>query len=448
MAEQKRFLRQTYGAYHQNQVPNEDEELTHVGPGTPGGEYLRRFWHPIAHAPDLKDLPLAVRVLGEDLVLFRDKSGQFGLLERHCSHRGTSLEYGKIEEHGIRCCYHSWLFDVDGRILETPNEPADSTLKDRLCHGAYPLHVYGDMIFTYMGPPDTTPPFPVLDSFELPGYELGFGELIGVPNIKPCNWVQIMDNVLDIAHEAFLHATISGYQFFSDDGKPVTALAKIGECEFVETEHGVLCQETRRVDEEIWVRTLEFICPNIAQIAQSPSFPTKYKDGETENTYLPRITRWRVPVDDTSTMEYAFVRLRPGQENTYITRPNIALRANYGERSYDEMQRTPGDYEAQVGQRAIARHATEHLTATDRGVAIFRRMVREGIEAVREGKEPKGLSRAGNGVIPTYGNDAVLRVPPAPTPEQDLELLHETARKLTERILEDPPAQRADVTLA
>ena len=120
------FLNAPFGGYQHTHVPPEDDELTHVGPGTPGGEWFRRFWIPVFATDDLSDLPVAIRILGEDLVIFKDRSGQIGLLELHCSHRGTSLEFGQIEERGIRCCYHAWCYDVDGRILDTPGEPADS----------------------------------------------------------------------------------------------------------------------------------------------------------------------------------------------------------------------------------------------------------------------------------------------------------------------------------
>src|SRR2546425_379824 len=129
MAERGAFLTEPYGAYLNREVPREDTELTHVGPGTPCGEYLRRYWHPVAHSQDLKDLPLPVTIMGEDLVLFRDLRGRVGLLQRHCSHRGASLEFGLISERGIRCCYHGWLFDIDGRILETPGEPPTSKIR-------------------------------------------------------------------------------------------------------------------------------------------------------------------------------------------------------------------------------------------------------------------------------------------------------------------------------
>src|SRR5262249_45913930 len=140
MATRAPFLKTRYGGYFHRDVPPEDAELTHVAPGTPCGEYMRRFWQPICFSDELRDVPLRVRILGEELVVFRDRSGAVGLLELHCPHRGTSLEFGLIEAKGIRCCYHGWLFGVDGTILETPAEPAERTLKDRLYHGAYPTH--------------------------------------------------------------------------------------------------------------------------------------------------------------------------------------------------------------------------------------------------------------------------------------------------------------------
>src|SRR6266851_1350099 len=172
MAARAPFLNAPYGAYHHRQRPAVDDELTRVGPGTPCGEYLRRFWQPVILTSELGEVPRALRILGEDLVAFRDKSGAIGLLEMHCPHRGTSLEFGLVGEKGIRCCYHGWLFAVDGTILETPGEPAGNTLKDRLCHGAYPIREDHGIVFAYLGPPDRQPPFPVYDSFTRPGYRL------------------------------------------------------------------------------------------------------------------------------------------------------------------------------------------------------------------------------------------------------------------------------------
>jgi phenylpropionate dioxygenase-like ring-hydroxylating dioxygenase large terminal subunit len=172
MATRAPFLKARYSGYHHRHVPREDTELTHVGPETPCGEYMRRFWQPICYTDDINDLPVAIKILGEELVVFRDGSGAIGLLERHCPHRGTSLEFGLVGAKGIRCCYHGWLFDVDGTILETPGEPASSTIKHKLCHGAYPVHEAHGIVFAYMGPPDRMPAFPTYDSFNRPGYRM------------------------------------------------------------------------------------------------------------------------------------------------------------------------------------------------------------------------------------------------------------------------------------
>src|ERR671922_3120842 len=246
MAERVAFLNTAYRAYDHRERPEEDAELTHVGPGTPCGEYLRRFWQPVITSEELQDLPRRLRIMGEDLVAFRDQSGAVGLLELHCPHRGTSLEFGLVSEKGIRCCYHGWHFDVDGTILETPGEPPDSTLKDRLCHGAYPTHEYNGIVFAYMGPPDQQPPFPMYDSFSRPGYRL----IPGQKYYYPCNWLQILENAMDPVHTAFLHTIVSGSQFTDQFGE-------VPELDFVETPVGMIYIATRRVDENICARMVE-----------------------------------------------------------------------------------------------------------------------------------------------------------------------------------------------
>jgi nitrite reductase/ring-hydroxylating ferredoxin subunit len=294
MATRAPFLTQPYGAYYHRDIPHEDEELTHVGPGTPCGEYLRRFWQPVALSTRVQEIPLRVRLLGEDLVVFRDQSGQVGCLELHCPHRGTSLEFGLIAEKGIRCCYHGWLMDVNGRILDTPGEPADSTLKDRLWHGAYPTHEYQGMIFAYMGPPDKKPAFPILDTYNQPGCRM-------VPLIQhfyPCNWLQIQENVMDPAHLEFLH-TITGSHFPEE-------LRMHSVLDWMESPSGMICIATRRVDANIWVRINEYIPPNIRQ------FPAGGPSARQVHVYRARHTHFTVPVDDTTTMFMGFVRLGRG----------------------------------------------------------------------------------------------------------------------------------------
>ena len=408
------FLNAPYAGYLRGDVPPEDAELTHVGPGTPAGEWFRRFWLPVFESDELKDLPKAIRILSEDLVLFRDRSGQIGLLELHCSHRGTSLEFGQIEERGIRCCYHAWRYDVDGKLLETPGEPAESTLKDRLYHGAYPTHEYGGLVFAYMGPPEKRPAFPIFDTYGLPGYQHGAGEA----RFLPCNWLQVRENAMDPAHFHFLH-TIRGNDDFTGD------FAQHGELDYMESPLGMVYIDAMRVGESIWVSISDYILPAINQ-------GTDLGEGfEERDGNRPTITSWAVPVDDTHTMRLGFVRARDGKE--------LKLGGGFGqtlERSYEERQRTPGDYDAQTSQRPIAVHALEHLATTDRGVITLRNLLRRGIRAVQKGEDPPGVTYGDDGVIPTYSHDRVLSVPPAPTPEEDRLLLRETGRRVAEECIE------------
>jgi phenylpropionate dioxygenase-like ring-hydroxylating dioxygenase large terminal subunit len=420
------FLRTRYAGYLHREVPTEDAELAHVGPDTPCGEYLRRFWQPVCVSDELKDLPLRVKILGEDLVAFRDRSGAVGLLELHCPHRGASLEYGLIDACGIRCCYHGWLFAADGRILETPAEPAHNTLKDRLYHGAYPTHEYAGIVFGYMGPPDRQPAFPVYDSFRRPGYRL-------VPGPKyayPCNWLQTMENAMDPAHTAFLHTIVSGAQFTEEFGV-------LPELEFMETPAGMIYIGTRRVGQNVWARMVEVVLPNLQQVA--PIWET----GHQEHTFSgPMLSRWVVPIDDTNTM---FIELRHVSETEGVTpawwadSTNMAPGGQLAAASYEAGQRQPGDYEAQVSQRPIAIHRLEHLGATDRGVTMFRNLARRGIRAVQTGVDPNGLCRDMGTVIPTYCNDTVVSVAPDDDPAKDRQRTRETGRRLAESYLTEPP---------
>ena len=142
----------------------ENTVLTHIDFGTPMGELMRRYWQPVVLSEDLKDLPKSIRILGEDLVAFRDGQGRTGLVDRHCAHRGTSLEFGKIEKEGIRCCFHGWLFDTEGHCLEQPAEPLEGASKGHVRQPWYPTHEFGGLVFAYMGPPEKKPIFPEFDT--------------------------------------------------------------------------------------------------------------------------------------------------------------------------------------------------------------------------------------------------------------------------------------------
>ncbi|HMD67007.1 MAG TPA: hypothetical protein VKG22_10220, partial [Stellaceae bacterium] len=311
----------------------------------------------------------------------------------------------------IRCCYHGWLFDVDGTILETPGEPADSTLKDRLFHGAYPVREYRGLVFSYMGPPDKQPDFPVLDTYDLPGYRL----VARAPTLWECNWLQVKDNSMDPAHLAFLH-TLPGSQGFTED------LGALGVWDWMETPVGMVYIDTRRQGDRVWVRVADFIPPNIHQ------FPPN-ADPMAKRTVInrPAATTWAVPLDDTHTMQIGFYRALEGQE------PRRG--AGFGQdasRTYEDRQRVPGDHDAQVSiHGGIARHGLEHLAATDRGVTMMRNMIRRGIRAVQNGGDAARLGGRNGEAIPTYAHDRVVPgIPPAATPEADSRLLHEVARNV------------------
>jgi phenylpropionate dioxygenase-like ring-hydroxylating dioxygenase large terminal subunit len=398
-----------FDGYHRRDVPPPDAELTRVGPGTPCGEYLRRFWQPVACARDLAETPLRVRILGEDLVVFRDRSGRTGLLHLHCAHRGTSLEFGIPVERGIRCCYHGWRFDVDGRCLECPGQPDGSRLRERVWQGAYPTLEFAGLVFAYLGPPEHRPVFPMYDSYDVPGHTL----MPAAEFSLPCNWLQVKDNSMDPIHTAFLHALSSGYQF-------TEAFGAVPELDWRMTEAGMVYIATRRIGDLVWVRICDFMPPNVHQFTRELEEATAPTEAS-----RPVIIRWAVPGDDTTTTNFELAQVDPRWGLT----PGAVARPGFGQsddRCYRERQRHPADFDAQSSQRPIAVHALEHLGAADRGVVMLRRIVRDGIRAVARGEAPWGTHWREGQVVRTFTQDTVRRVQPAATAEADRRLLRAT----------------------
>jgi nitrite reductase/ring-hydroxylating ferredoxin subunit len=394
--------RPPFGGYHAQPPYEDDAELTRVGPGTPCGEYLRRFWHPIAMISELKDAPMPIRALGEDLILFRDKSGRVGLVHKRCPHRGTSLEYGIIGEHGIRCAYHGWAFDVDGTVIDTPSEPPNSRLKETLCHGAYRTHEFAGLIFAYMGPPAETPDFPVYDALIWPDGN----RLVPYKLDMPCNWLQVHENSADPIHTAYLHSIVTGVQF-------TPAFAELPTLEFMETPLGLLSVATRRCGENLWIRASDAILPNVAQ------FGSGFVDGSKEKFALcAAFTRWITPIDDTNCLVIGVRHFNDvidprheGREQD-IGLGKIDLMGQTNERPYRDRQKSPGDWDAMVAQGPITNHKSENLCWTDKGVAQVRRQIRNGIRKLQStGELPEQPRRYGKGIVPTYNNETILRVP-------------------------------------
>ena len=396
-------LARRYNGYHRVSDAHEDPELTRTGPHTPCGEYLRRFWMPVAMSGQVGERPVLVKVLGEELVLFRDLSGRLGLLHKHCSHRRASLEYGIVSERGIRCCYHGWLFDVDGAILETPGEPAASPIPRKLCHGAYPVRELAGLVFAYLGPPERRPEFLMLDTLSLPGVEL-------VPYAidYPCNWLQVAENPMDPFHSVFLHTRVTRAHF-----NPAWGAMPVVDWHPFEDHTGIYLTNVRRWEDFIWVRTAEVLLPAIAQPPDIFQNPDREK-------FFPGvgITKWTVPVDDTHCRIIAWRHF--GEEldlDGKGDRSNVGLNkvdflGQTGiERSYEEGQAMPGDYEAQISQGPITVHAGEQLGTTDKGVALYRRMLRRAIRDLAAGNEPQQLRPRPGHQVPTMAGDVIVRAP-------------------------------------
>ncbi|MEM7171706.1 MAG: Rieske 2Fe-2S domain-containing protein [Pseudomonadota bacterium] len=402
MAEEVRWAKRPFDGYAIRLPLEEDKELTHVTPGSPGGEYLRRFWHPIALSSRLGRWPEPVRILGEDLVLFRDGSGHLGLLHKHCVHRRASLEYGRIEEHGIRCCYHGWKFDVDGTILETPGEPENSEIRHRFCQGAYPLHEEKGLIFTYMGPPDEMPAFPYLDSLDIPDHEM-----VPYSIHSPCNWLQESENSIDPYHSVFLHGRVNGPQFPGLEHfveLPVVAYHKRPE--------GFVYSHARRKDDLVMIRFHDHLTPNFAQnggMFQVLSEPKVF--GRTS------LTKWVVPIDNTNSRKFGWRHfndkdevLRQGDRDQ-VGWEKVDFYGQTAHRSEEEMRDNPGDWEAWTSQGPISVHRRECLGQTDKGVSMLRAKLKREIRAVAQGKEVVRPVGTREKPLHTYGGDTILRIP-------------------------------------
>ncbi|MCY3769045.1 MAG: aromatic ring-hydroxylating dioxygenase subunit alpha [Gammaproteobacteria bacterium] len=383
--------------YHQTWAGQPDPLLTRTGPGTPCGEFLRRYWHPVFIAGELGDQPKLIKILGEELVLFRDRSGRYGLVHKHCPHRRASLEYGRCENRGIRCCYHGWLFDIDGTVLDLPGEPENSrsatNVKSKMRLGAYPVREYRGLLFAYLGPASETPEFPIYDTFEIP-------EMVMTPYAAPfeCNWIQVLDAIVDPVHTAFLH-----HSQFSD------GFGVLGEIEFYHRDRiRFLGTATRRVRDNVWVRVNELILPNFTQ--SGAAFAT---DGSRVK-YFGRsaFTRWVVPVDDHRCIAYAWGNFGDRGDPMEWNTPEGMQIIEQGElidRTYEEKQASPGDVEAVEGMGRISDHEKEYLVSGDRGVVMYRTQIKKLCRSLQRGKPPPQPGDLGEGVIPTYGSDTVIR---------------------------------------
>jgi 5,5'-dehydrodivanillate O-demethylase len=354
----------------------ESDLLTRVGPGTPGGELLRRYWYPIAFGPDLsEDNPTHfVRLLGEDLVLFRDKSGRLGLIQDHCPHRGASLLYGRVEERGIACAYHGWLYDTQGNCLETPAEPADSKLYLTVKAKGYPVLKRAGLYWAYLGP-EPVPAFPNYDILVRRDGKLTVQQRGKVD----CNYFQAMENSVDPAHLQILHLETAAR------GRPVADTTRgftddVVSFDFYQTSYGIMKKRTYtdgRVDEH------PLIFPNILRQGNGMEV--------------------RVPRDDTHTwiFEIRFWPLENGEQLLEDYEPEVVpadphknpmgVMHPFTRHVMDRVDAQ--DYMAWETQGPMANREVERLSSTDRGVALLRNLMKAEIEKVQRGEDPLGVIR-------------------------------------------------------
>jgi len=352
----------------------QNRTLTQVGAGTPMGELLRRYWMPIAAVAELDDKATKpVRLLGEDLVLYRDQAGTYGLLDRHCPHRRADLSYGWVEGCGLRCHYHGWVWDHTGKCLQQPFEEVanpEARFKDRLRIKAYPVEVKAGLLWAYLGPP----PVPLVPTWEPFTWRNGFVQIVF--SEVPCNWFQCQENSIDPVHFEWLHSHWTRVLQGGEGPKPPSHL-KIG---FDEFEYGFVYRrvlEGQSESDELW--TVGRIClwPNCL-----------FTGGHFE---------WRVPIDDENMLSVGWFFDRVPNEMEPFTQDRIPYwyspinEARTGRWITTHVMNQ--DFVAWVGQGAFADRTQEHLGESDRGVIIMRKRMLEQAELVARGGEPKAVIR-------------------------------------------------------
>ena len=367
----------------------DNELLTRTGSGTPMGELIRNYWIPALLTEEIPEPdcpPVRVRLLGEDLVAFRDSQGRIGLLAEHCSHRGTSLYFGRNEECGLRCIYHGWKFDVEGNVLDTPAEPPESNLKHKVRHPSYPCRESAGIVFAYLGPSEQAPLFPNYEWTQVPQNQTYVTKCL-----QECSYLQGLEGECDSAHLSFLHRK------FDDGNRALFAAdaAPVYECE--ETDFGVRMVAIRRAGEgKQYVRVSSFVMPLAGCVSA--------RNGGFEIHFY-------VPADDTHSWRFdlGFKRDRT------VTEADVHRRAQIGP-DYRRIRNSQNDYlqdrEAQrktsfTGIEDFLNHdscatesmgpifdrSLEHLGSSDKGVIAVRRYLLRAVKTFQDGGEPPHIVR-------------------------------------------------------
>ena len=358
----------------------ENEWLARVGPGTPAGQLLRRYWHVVGAASELSNEKpkKRVKVLGEDLVLFRDRRGTYGLVGEHCSHRGASLYYGFVEEDGIRCAYHGWKYDLCGKCLEQPFESPETGFKAKISHPAYPVAKLSGLLFAYMGPPEKKPLLPKWDVL----VRQDGVKKVDICEVLRCNWLQAMENSVDPTHTYYLHSHTLKLKG-NPDHVPFhyQQLSKI-EFELVvePTWAGIQKQRVFAGDDVPVEAPHPLIFPNILFVPVRMGYAMHF----------------RTPIDDFNTQVLQFC-FAPTKDGSVAPQPEdvpvefVGTKNAGGEFHLDNF--ASQDHMAWETQGPIADRAREHLGESDRGIIMFRKLLRDQIHAVQTGDDPIGINR-------------------------------------------------------
>jgi 5,5'-dehydrodivanillate O-demethylase len=375
--------------------PEANDRLTRVGPGTPGGELMRRYWIPIAAASQLDDDPVRkVRILGEDLVLYRDKSGTLGLIGDRCMHRLVDMQWGIPDEHGLRCPYHGWQYDETGQCTDTPLEAADSTFKQRIKLAGYPVRELGGLVFAYMGPG----PAPALPRWDILVWPNAVRQ-IGINTIN-CNWLQCQENTGDPTHSVWLHGHLFQYSLEktgqwaarSEDKQTFTVYSRIKMGVGIKglyahptpygMEKGVIYSKELGADDDRVSRHSTVIFPFWTQTGSAGAPRSEFQI--------------RVPMDDTHTLHicYQCYSAPPG-----VDAPKQETVPWYEAPLYDENGKPILDYVlaqdmiAWWAQGDIVDRSKEKLGRTDVPVIFLRRQLDEQIRRVEQGQDPMNFFR-------------------------------------------------------
>jgi len=382
---------------------NEDRKLSpadipHVGASTPAGEWFRRYWIAVGTTQELYDIPQAVKVLGEELVLFRDQFGKVGLLGEHCPHRGASLEYGDIEDGGLRCPYHGWLFNVDGQCLEMPAEPRDSKFCQKVKHLSYPVKELGGLIFAYMGPnKNDPPPLPKYKALADPAGQRS----LEATRVYNYNWFNFIENGADPVHFSILHRadpTDGTWRSWFFNFKDIPSF------DAVETSYGmkVISRKPGPADDIEYVDEKSFALPSILQIGDTEfthfKQPREALSAGSHNAHFMFVT----PNDDDSFTLFT-VNHYTGSDPEFFAKlsPSRKVEAKAEKKPYDRRKYSP--FRGNVRTEDIACQATqplldrrnEQLATSDKGVILIRKIILNAVRAVQQGDLPKGVACRG-----------------------------------------------------